>query len=368
MNQKDKSPIILKDMGSFNFSGTVLTGEDGDTFHCNHGYTQYFIPENARNYPLVFWHGMGQCGRCWESTPDGRDGFWQIFTRKQYATFIIDQTQRGRAGRTSNIAPDTVDRPFLTQEAFSWAGVFRNATWNPPEPAVFHEGCAAALTPDAIDQFLRWQLPDTGQEPNTPEQNYYMAGMMKDLLEQTGPSILFTHSHSGKYGWATGTMAPEYLKGIVAFEPAHFLFPENFTIEPIYSPCGELIYQNTNSFNIPMEEFRNLTKYPILILWGDFIPEEPTDVYGNEVWRIGRIRSELFAKLINDNGGNAKVVRLPQVGITGNTHNGIADRNNDQIADLIDQWIQEQGLGGSEHPYPGPARKLLTEYNIPVKK
>ena len=116
---EENQPIILRDMGSFNFSGIVQVGEDGDTFHCNHGYTQYFVPQQAHNYPLVFWHGMGQCGRCWETTPDGRDGFWQLFSRRNYATFIIDQTQRGRAGRTNNLEPDSVVRPFLTQEAFS---------------------------------------------------------------------------------------------------------------------------------------------------------------------------------------------------------------------------------------------------------
>ena len=111
-----------------------------------------------------------------------------------------------------------------------------------------------------------------------------------------------------------------------------------------------------------------LTKMPILIFWGDYIPDHPTEVFGNEFWRIGRIRSELFAKLINKRGGNARVIRLPDIGITGNTHNGISDMNNLQIAEMIDDWMHEMNLAGTDQPYPGPQRKPLTEYNIPIKQ
>lgn len=363
---KDNQPIVLRDMGSFMYGGTVDVKEDGETFHCNHGYAQYFVPQEAKNYPIVFWHGQGQSGRCWESTPEGKDGFWQIFTKRNYATFIIDQCQRGRAGRTNNVSADGIARPYLDHEAFSY-GVFRNGVWAPPAPATIFEGCKGPSTPYAMDQFLRMQLPDTGCEPNTSERNYYMANHMKALLEQTGPAILHTHSHSGKYGFATGTVCPELIKAIVAYEPAHFLFPESHHIDQIDSPLGDLIYTNTNSFNVPEEEFMNLTKMPILMLWGDNIPEGPTTVYGNEVWRIGRIRAQIFADLINERGGNATVIKLPEIGITGNTHAGIADSNNVEIADVIDKWLHKMGLDGNDKPYAGPQRKMLDEWNIPLK-
>lgn len=76
-----KSPIQLSDMGSFMFAGSVKKASDGETFHGDHGYAQYFIPVHSHSLPVVMWHGGGQSGKSWESTPDGRDGFWQIFTR-----------------------------------------------------------------------------------------------------------------------------------------------------------------------------------------------------------------------------------------------------------------------------------------------
>ena len=71
-DQDDLGPITLKTMGSLFFGGTVSRAADGATFHGDHGYAQYYIPQNSRNYPLVMWHGIGQSGKTYESTPDGR--------------------------------------------------------------------------------------------------------------------------------------------------------------------------------------------------------------------------------------------------------------------------------------------------------
>jgi len=67
---KKKVPIVIEDQGSFATGGTVLKtpgtydpvkrGIDGQTFHGDHAYVFYQIPQNAKKLPLVFWHGIGQ--------------------------------------------------------------------------------------------------------------------------------------------------------------------------------------------------------------------------------------------------------------------------------------------------------------------
>jgi hypothetical protein len=57
---------------------------DGQTIHGDHAYVQYQIPVGARKYPIVMWHGGGQFTKTWETTPDGRDGFQNIFLRSGY--------------------------------------------------------------------------------------------------------------------------------------------------------------------------------------------------------------------------------------------------------------------------------------------
>lgn len=71
---QEQKPIVLRTMGSFFFGGTVKTLDDGVTFHADHGYAQYYIPQDARNLPIVMWHGISQSGKTFESTPDGREG------------------------------------------------------------------------------------------------------------------------------------------------------------------------------------------------------------------------------------------------------------------------------------------------------
>src|SRR6516165_307504 len=85
------APLVIERQGSFLVGGRILTNPGtfdprmptpaGQTIHADHAYVQYQIPANARQLPLVMWHGGGQSSKTWETTPDGRDGFQTIFLR-----------------------------------------------------------------------------------------------------------------------------------------------------------------------------------------------------------------------------------------------------------------------------------------------
>lgn len=108
---RDSEPLVLAKQGSVLVGGSVVTNPGtfdpvaltpaGQTIHGDHAYVQYQIPVNARRYPLVMWHGGGQFSKTWESTPDGRDGYQNIFARRGFATYIFDQPHRGRSGRAT---------------------------------------------------------------------------------------------------------------------------------------------------------------------------------------------------------------------------------------------------------------------------
>ena len=112
-NNRYEGKIILDEQGSFAFGGTVkkAAGEfngydlfpssNGQTYHSDHGYAFYQIPINARKYPIVFLHGGGQSAKSFETTPDGREGFQNIFLKKGFSVYLVDQPRRGRAGRSS---------------------------------------------------------------------------------------------------------------------------------------------------------------------------------------------------------------------------------------------------------------------------
>lgn len=346
-------PISLRTMGSFLFGGTVATKPDGNTFHGDHGYAQYYIPENARQYPLIFWHGMMQSGRTWESTPDGREGFQAIFPRDDWAVYILDQPRRGRAGYTMTPVSGKDDVPAASQESATWT-VFRNGIWTPPgEPSLF-EGVQFPGDAAAIDQFFRQQTPNTGDEPRTDEHRRFMGKTLGALLDRSGDSILVTHSNSGQYGWFSGMERPGEIKAIVACEPGQFVLPDNEPVKEV--PTGNKIASEVlNPILVPVSEFEKLTRMPVLVVFGDNIVDTPNENFNQEAWRVIRERGRQFVDAINRHGGDATLVELPKIGIHGNTHALMADRNNIEIAGHLKNWLQQKGLDGREKPHRGPA-------------
>ena len=125
-----EKPIVLKTMGSLFFGGKVETAANGETFHGDHGYAQYYIPAAAKNYPIIMWHGIGQSGKTYESTPDGREGYMQMLSCNDWPVYIIDQPRRGRAGRTTAPMADE-DIPTLKRES-SAVNACRMGRWVPP--------------------------------------------------------------------------------------------------------------------------------------------------------------------------------------------------------------------------------------------
>ena len=111
-NQPDGSgPLLIQAQGSFAAGGTMTTAPgtfkprqptspEGQTYHGDHVYAFYQIPVDARKLPIVMWHGAGQFSKTWETTADGREGFQNIFLRRHYGVYLIDQPRRGDAGRS----------------------------------------------------------------------------------------------------------------------------------------------------------------------------------------------------------------------------------------------------------------------------
>jgi hypothetical protein len=51
-----------------------------------------------------------------------------------------------------------------------------------------------------------------------------------------------------------------------------------------------------------------------------------------------------FAEAIKAAGGSVDVVDLPQAGIKGNSHMMMMDKNNAEVAGLIQKWLEGKGL------------------------
>ena len=53
-----------------------------------------------------------------------------------------------------------------------------------------------------------------------------------------------------------------------------------------------------------------------------------------------------YAAAVKAAGGMVDVINLPEIGIRGNSHMVMMDKNNQEVADVIHNWLVQQGLVG----------------------
>ena len=92
------------------------------------------------------------------------------------------------------------------------------------------------------------------------------------------------------------------------------------------------------------ETFERFTRIPMLLVYGDNIPETKNDILELDIWRIRLRLAKLWTEAVNRRGGNVTLVHLPEIGIYGNTHFPMSDLNNIKMADIMSEWLKQQGL------------------------
>ena len=271
------------------------------------------------------WHGIGQFSKTWETTPDGREGYQNIFLRRRFRVYLLDQPRRGDAGRSTVAATITP-----TPDEQQWFGIFRIGIW--PD---YFEGVQFARDSNTLNQYFRSMTPSIGPIDINVTTNAASA-----LLNKIGPAILVTHSHAGGMGWLTA-VKNQNVKGIVSYEPGSgFLFPEG----EVPSTDRKLPVVRFAAEGVPMADFMKLTKIPIIIYYGDNIPDKPSPNGGADGWRARLAMARLWRDAVNKYGGDVTVVHLPEVGIKGNTHFPFSDLNNIEIADLLSEFLKKKNL------------------------
>nr|WP_199156088.1 alpha/beta fold hydrolase [Pedobacter sp. ASV2] len=327
---QNQMPLIIASQGTFSAGGTVAKSEGvfdpliawnvpqgGQTRHGDHADVFYQIPVNSKKLSMVFLHGYGQSRRSWQTTSDGREGFSDMFLRKGYSTYLVDQPGRGLAGQS--IKPGQIT---ATPDDQTWFTQFRIGLY--PN---FNEGVQFPKDSLSLDKFFRMMTPNTGSVDEAT-----IVNAMSAVFDESGKGILFTHSAGGAPGWKTA-IKNDNVKAIVAYEPGGFVFPE-----------GQVPEGNRGGRGIPLEDFKKLTKIPIVVYFGDYIPKEETNAASLNFWRDVLATARQWAKVVNANGGDVTVVHLPEIDIKGNTHFIMSDLNSKEVVDVLAKWLKEKGL------------------------
>ena len=230
--QENSTVLSIAEQGVFSAGGITVTSDGtfdpenqweetgaGQTAHVDHANVLYQIPAEETGLPMVFLHGYGQSRMGWMTTPDGREGWSEMFLRKGHGVFLIDEPRRGEAGATSvsgDISTKTLDQRWYTQ--------FRIGRWENGE-SVVNEGSQFPNDAASVDQFFRQMTPDTGMTSDmggdfdNETVAKAVAATIDEVYERTGKnSILVTHSQGGGPGW-TAVQHTDHIAAIVAIEP-----------------------------------------------------------------------------------------------------------------------------------------------------
>ncbi|ACG78778.1 conserved hypothetical protein [Phenylobacterium zucineum HLK1] len=314
-----RTPLKLDGVGSFYVGGRPVAQSPteiglyaGGSVIIDQMYVQYMLPAGPKKTPIVLVHGGVLSGKTYETTPDGRMGWYEYFTRKQHPTYVVDQVGRGRSGFDQ--APYNRVRAREAPPA-SQGNIRRVAT----DIALvrFRVGSAdgrpfpeTQFPVEAAGELAKQTIPDLSDGSPSEELNVRALALLSQQLEG---AVLVSHSQSGRFPLEAALRTPRTIRAVVSVEPPG---------------CNATVYSDA--------QIAQLSRVPILIVFGDYLDAPQTmGIKWNEAYRdcmafVARVRAA---------NGNATLLHTPELGMRGNSHMLMQDRNNLQIADLILEWL-----------------------------
>jgi len=304
------APIMLAAMGSFHVGGreivvsglpirttaftphTTVTYDPNGHYAIEQAYVQWFRPAHpSTDRPVLFVHGGGLTGASWETTPDGRPGWIELFLRRGFPVFAIDNVERGRAGFCA--LPGIWDgEPMARNAEWAWE-LFRFGPKEgyPDRPFPGQRFPIAHLADFARSFVPRWVSTNDAQ----------VAALIA-AIRRIGPLDLVCHSHGGELALRAACACPDLVRAVVALEPSGYAE----TLDP--------------------------ARQRVLTVLGDFLDCDP---YATA--RTARMRD--FAAALTARGVVNELWELASRGRPGHSHMLMMDRGAEDLAEEIAAWL-----------------------------
>jgi len=361
--QTPKLPVPAHDQSAvgargYFYVGGVYAGEPGkETMH-GQMYVEVVAPKKLRRpFPLVLIHGAAQTATNWMGTPDGRKGWADYFVEQGYIVYMIEQPMRGRSawhpsdGATRMFSAQQIEFQFTANAvAGTWPQAKKHTQW----PG---DGSNKGRKGDPVfDAFYATQVETLSSNEETQRRNQ-AAGAA--LLDRIGPAIVLTHSQSGPFGWLIADARPQLVKGIIAIEPSGPPFEATIigsgkarawgpadiplSYDPPAREAGEIAVEREAAEGpdlfacwmqkAPARQLVNLKSIPVMVMAAEASYHQAYD--------------HCTAKYLNQAGVKTEYIRLQDKGIRGNGHMVMIEKNNLDIARLIDDWLQKNLKAGA---------------------
>jgi len=321
-------------------------------------YVEVVAPKKLRRpFPLVLIHGAAQTATNWMGTPDGRKGWADYFVEQGYIVYMIEQPMRGRSawhpsdGATRMFSAQQIEFQFTANAvAGTWPQAKKHTQW----PG---DGSNKGRKGDPVfDAFYATQVETLSSNEETQRRNQ-AAGAA--LLDRIGPAIVLTHSQSGPFGWLIADARPRLVKAIVAIEPSGPPFEATIigsgkarawgpadiplSYDPPAREAGEIAVEREAAEGpdlfacwmqkAPARQLVNLKSIPVMVMAAEASYHQAYD--------------HCTAKYLSQAGVKTEYIRLQDKGIRGNGHMVMIEKNNLDIARLIDDWLQKNLKAGA---------------------
>ena len=374
-----KAPLSIAKQ-SFFYIGGHYDETQPDRHVVGQMYVEYQIPANLKHpFPIVLVHGGTATGLLWTGTPDGREGWAQYFLRQGYAVYVVDQVARGRSpyetavyGKARSQTTQYILERFTATERFKlWPQAHLHTQWpgkaEPGDPT--YDNYASSNFGSMDDRIAQTAM------------NVHALAL---LLDRIGPSIVFVHSQAGQYAWPLAQERPALVKAIVGVEPSgppvHDLVvkggeprfgvtfdaatkqdeaEDQFRDSPELKAYGlgdhPLAYAPTISASSPLEFVRQRkANAPDLgRCWRQKEPAKKLVAVGDRPVLYVASEASFYAPYnhctvgyLEQAGVHVDFVDLADIGISGNGHLMMLERNSDDIAQVIADWLEKATAAG----------------------
>ena len=279
------------------FTNTVPETEfdPNGTHSINSAYVQAFKPDVSHHYPVILQHGGGMSGSMWETTPDGRDGWLNMFIGANYRTYVIDNVGRGRAGWPA-IDLNKLGSIVLRTQEEAWS-LFRFG-----HPDNFNERVAIEGQRFPVSHLSRFSSCFVPRWLAHQEES---EAALVNLLETTGPSVLVAHSQGAQAAFDTCKAKPGLVAGLVLIEPSALPDQIEWFVE---------------------------AEIPCLLVRGD-------NLHISKLWRDLAESYTNFDTEIKAAGGRVDILDVSSEISPGFTHMMMMDHGNELVFNSVEKWI-----------------------------
>ena len=259
-------------------------------------YVEYTILARPSRPPIVMFPGGGLSAASFQDTPDGRPGWETFFLRRGYSVNLVDIDRTGRS--PWRVFPEIeAQEPSFRNNAFLWEKFRIGPPGSYAPRSAYRDG---RFPVGAFEVFAGQTGPRFRPAPAEQSVAY------DSVIRRFCPCILLLHSAAGAPGMAAAQRFPQLVLAVVAVEPSG--------APALLSVSGKIAH---------------------IFVWGDHLGSDESDASWAE--QYGAAQS--YAARLRSSGARVHWLDLPALGIRGNSHLLMMDRNSDEVAALIDRRL-----------------------------